>query len=90
MILDNETLDAALKRFTVAMKDKFQARAYKHGERSVTKVGDSVLREPKVFNELINHLISEVIELLQNYHSLDEHIDVANMAFLLWWHDNPK
>ena len=87
---ESESLSSGLKRFKTAMTSKFEARTVKHGPRSVTVVSDSLLREPGVFPGLIEHFHAEVNELIETgYQDSSEQVDVANMAFLMWWHLNP-
>ena len=85
-----ESLESALVRFNVAMLEKFLARDAKQGERSVVRVGDSKIREAGIFDGMLSHLFEEVSELADEPHSDREQVDVANIAFLLWWHDNPQ
>ncbi len=84
------TLEQALDSFRAAMLAKFQKRADKHGARSVTVAGDKHLHEDGVYEGLWHHFDDEVQEMRRAEHTEDEMgeaVDVANMAFLIWWRD---
>ena len=84
-------LEIALDIFKAEMLDKFKARADKHGERSVTVAGSNHLHEDGVTEGLWSHFYSEVDEFRRADHTQDEMaeaVDVANMAFLIWWKDS--
>ncbi len=81
-------LEEGLDLFRESMLIKFQLREDKHGERSVALVGDTLLQEEGAGEKLMHHLGLEVVELQiakNDSESMDEAVDVANMAFLLWW-----
>ncbi len=67
---------------------KFVARDHRQGWRSVTRVGNTLLNEPAVHEGLVAHLEDEVQEM-KDAETPDEEskeaVDVANMAFLVWW-----
>jgi hypothetical protein len=84
-------LEAALDIFKAAMLDKFQLRADKHGDRSVTVAGSKHLHEDYVSEGLWAHFYAEVDEFRRADHTeaeMGEAVDVANMAFLIWWKDS--
>ncbi len=86
-------LEQALQCFSTDMLAKFQARADRHPGRSVTEVGRTLLDEPGVYEGLWKHFEDEVQEMREAGHTQDEMgeaIDVANMAFLIWWRDRGR
>ena len=81
-------LEQALDIFKAAMLEKFHQRADKHGERSVTVSGSKHLHEPGVQEGLWKHFMLEVDEFNDAEYGteeMEEAVDVANMAFLIWW-----
>ncbi len=84
----NETLEEAVGVFAREMVAKFYLRDDRQGERSVTRVGNRLLTERGVHKGLLLHLDDEVQELkdaIDLSEERKESVDVANMAFLLWW-----
>ena len=86
-------LEEALDQFKAQMLDKFYARAEKHGDRSITILGsDAFIDEGTgdgTWAQLWSHFNQEVGEiratLPESQEESAEAIDVANMAFLIWW-----
>ena len=83
-------LEQALSDFRSQMLAKFQVRAERHPGRSVTEVGRRLLDEDGVYEGLWQHFEEEVQEMRDADHineEMKEAVDVANMAFLIWWRD---
>ena len=80
-------LEEGLTKFHEAMLTKFYDRAEKQGDRSVTVVGDNLLQEQGTYIKLWAWLLDEVKELQEASQEEEaaEAVDVANMAFLIWW-----
>ena len=92
-VVDHTKLEDALEDFKRAMQAKFEAVAYKHPDRSVTTVGNRLLDQEGVYEGLWEHFDSEVREFHEATHRDDqmaEAVDVANMAFLIWWRDRGR
>mgnify|MGYP001581332559 CR=1 FL=1 len=95
-MIDNaqpSAIELALTDFRAAMLAKFRARDTKQGERSVTRVGNTLLNQDGVLKGLWEHFESEVREFRQATSlddSMGEAIDVANMAFLIWWREQKE
>ena len=73
------------------MLQKFQDQDQKQGERSVTRVGNTLLGEDGVKEDLWEHFEAEIQEMRDaefTEEEMREAVDVANMAFLIWWWDN--
>ena len=75
----SETLSQGLERFKAAMTAKFELRATKHGERSVTLVGDRHLRKAGVYHILVIGLsvVSKVNTIPAN--------PVSSRPLMSWW-----
>lgn len=86
---DVKALEEALDAFKAAMLAKFALRSEKHGDRSVVIAGNKHLRDEGVYEGLYEHLGDEIEELWATNQDtpeqMDEAVDVANMAFLIWW-----
>jgi hypothetical protein len=88
--MTNPEFIKALDRFRASMLAKFEARDVKQGERSVTRVGNALLQEHGVYEDLWQHFYEEVAEFQlaeRAEEKVGEAVDVANMAFLIWWRD---
>ena len=86
-----KVLRARLERFSDEMFKKFLAVEYKHRKNSVTDdATDWFTFDWDAIEEHFWEEVSEVNDTLKNPHASDEIrakelVDVANMAFLLWW-----
>ena len=94
MVIPSEpasALESALDAFKTKMLEKFRARAVKHGDRSVTIAGATYLHDDGVIRGLWRHFGAEVDKFRRadrdTQNEMDEAVDVANMAFLIWWKD---
>lgn len=72
----------ALAAFEAAMLAKFAAVDHKHGKPSIFEVATGAGFDRA---SLVAHLQNEIVEWLHAPESVTELVDVANMAFLLWW-----
>lgn len=72
----------ALVAFSKEMQEKLELRAERKREKSIT-----LLSPDKVFSwdEIWGAFVSEVNELTSAPHDTTEAVDVANMAFIIWW-----
>ena len=75
-----------LNQFKHEMYDKFVEVDGKHQGESV--LDDNIDWDSFNWNAIESHFWEEVEELRQSNHDSKECIDVANMAFLLWWRYN--
>ena len=75
--------DQAMHAFGGAMMDKFIERIERYGEENSWTNGD-----PLRFKrwDVWTHFLDEVDELKANPRDEREMVDVANLAFMLWWH----
>ncbi len=74
-------INLALERFETYMLLKFSARSGKH-PNDVLNVANGKEYE---IAQLEAHFRSEITEWLEQPSDMDEMVDVANLAFLLWW-----
>ncbi len=66
---------------------KFHKRSVRHLEDDVVKFGTKGL----VLQDIKGKFFEELAELLEsNLESVEEAVDVHNMAFLLWWLEKEK
>ena len=84
-----EKLEGALTEFKAQMLAKFRDQRNKYGDRAVTKVGRTLLNESGVEKGLWKHLLKEIKEFKAAPGDTSEAVDVANLAFLLWWRLQP-
>lgn len=75
-------IDEALMQFSSEMKAKFMLRESRNGLASVTR--QSVL-EVYTHEQIWKRLEDEIHELRTEPTDEIEAVDVANMAFILWW-----
>lgn len=74
---------SALFAFNGEMLRKLQACDAKHQESSVMRHN---VTEVLTQEAILDHFEKEVAELRASPRDKTEAVDVANMAFLLWWH----
>ena len=81
-------LAEAATAFRSEMLEKFYARHAKNAANGGKSVVDTPITEIDV-KDLRVHFYDEVAEFenaLEGAEERDEAVDVANMAFLIWWH----
>lgn len=68
--------------FTRQMRTKLELRAKKYEDKSITRTTPVAVF---TWDEMWIKFESEVKELRDAPHDQSEMVDVANMAFILWW-----
>lgn len=76
-------ISEALQEFREAMVTKLEATDHKHGARSALRIAAG---HDMDLASLQQHMILEFQEWSEEPDSQVEMVDIANMAFLLWWH----
>jgi len=79
-----QTLTTRLEEFRKEMLEAFKAADWKHPNDSV--MNDKTNWSDFDWDAIKAHTVEEFAECILSPHTAKEWADLANMAFLMWWH----